>query len=342
MTNLSPIGRASAAALFTLTVLLTVSCGRLLPPPVSETRLGDGRGEVRGLLGDEARLLAVVQRAGGSDLYVVPDNNDPRLLSTLLGADVRGLAGTQASTLVFGSIDQPKRLTEAWLVGVDALGRKQFQVIQGSAGPDMMLDAIKLSAGPLIIAAGYTTPPGSAEQGWVLVIDPKGGVLGTHRYGGGAPTAITALAEGAAGKVVLAGRQNGNAWLAAVGGQGEILWERTYHPGQLDAVRVGAGGELTVAGNADGLWAARSDAGGQLLQQRRQPAGRRLGATTSSGKALYLVGAGLGVMSVSTGLDDPFTSPQPLSPRAACVHKGQLVVGGHIDGRPALAHWRLP
>jgi hypothetical protein len=271
----------------------------------------EGRGSITGLARAEGGGFYAVGTLdtveGPADCIVVKyDDKGRSAWRKTLGeakkrADIcHGVQPMGAGALVAGYTTATVSRQDAWVFAVDASGRMQWKVIHGGNGHDQARAAIPYR-GDHVIAVGSTASKGAgATDGWIILIDPKGGVLKDWTIGDTGYDVLRAAAETPDGGLITVGesppdgdlRSRPDAWAVKLDKDANIQWQKRFGtPARETATAVVAldDGSMIVAGSLGKLkdgkpvapdghgpradqtegWFAQLDASGEVLKELR-------------------------------------------------------------------------
>lgn len=160
----------------------------------------------------------------------------------------------------------------AWLLKVDRRGSEQWNQTYTRLGVASASSVVEASDGSYVFAGKARFDPNELGKPWVVSVDDRGVIRWERYYDGTAEDGASSVVETSDGGYLLAGNrkstdtERGRAWLAKLGGRGEIEWQQWY------------GG--TEATGADA--AIETSDGGYLLAGRTYTAAR--------GEAAFLMG----------------------------------------------------
>ncbi len=193
----------------------------------------------------------------------------------------RGIAIDAAGNLgVVGYVTQSSD-TEIFVRKYTPGGATLWTVVEsGPAGGDDEGHGVAFDAAGNLVATGFVSTGGGAEDIWVAKYNASGTELWarTHAGSGGTNDAGEGVAFDGGGNVVVAGfeavaGESDNAWIRKYDPDGTELWTQTFNGpsggrDRAQAVTVAAADEIVVAGStfedsqSDNIWLRRYDADG--------------------------------------------------------------------------------
>lgn len=186
---------------------------------------------------------------------------------------------------VAGAADVNDALHSNWIMLLDGEGhvRRRVDLPRDDPRTAAALTAVVPQPGGGLWLAGTLRPGEPEADAWVLALAPDDSLLWDRRYEEpGRQEVAAALGRGEA--VALAGRENGEAWLALLDAEGEMLLSqrlrRREAPGELTLL-ADDGEHLLAAGGSAGPWLLRLDRLGRPEGTRSLPGSGRLSSAVS-------------------------------------------------------------
>jgi hypothetical protein len=152
------------------------------------------------------------------------------------------------------------------------------------AGAGGSLFSIRPTSDGGYVGAGELFTGGLFQDLAVVRLDPEGNVLWQKAFGGPYEDLATSVEETSDGGFIVAGRtqrdgvSDSHLWLLKFDGEGNVLWQRAYHPStwsSAGSVRQTPDGGFIAAGYTEGvvgrtdLWMMKLDASGDIVWQKR-------------------------------------------------------------------------
>lgn len=204
---------------------------------------------------------------------------------------------------------------DAWVVRLDAKGGRLWEQVIGRDGEDSANAIAAYRNGGLAIGGHTSTRAAYKLDGWVVRFDADGKRLWDRVFDRGDGLSVTAVSVKADGGLVAVGSiwraryARADAWIAGLGPDGSLLWERTSAEGgshYVRAVSALADGGIVVAGQSEfsmgtgrKAWVMRLDAAGQQLWRRTFESGK-----DASARALAVLADGGFALAGFTGTEE--------------------------------------
>lgn len=175
---------------------------------------------------------------------------------------------SDGGSIIAGYIYSPStKLSDGWILKLDANGNQQWQKSYGSAKDDLFNAVMQTSDGGYLLAGGSTAADGTTSDGWVLRINSSGGIEWQKTFGGGGDDYISAIAQTGEGGYVVVGDTvsasgNTNGWMVRLNAFGGKQWERTFGGAandELNAIWATSDGGFIVAGSSFSLGSGTED-----------------------------------------------------------------------------------
>ncbi len=184
---------------------------------------------------------------------------------------------SDGGSIIAGYIYSPStKLSDGWILKLDANGNQQWQKSYGSAKDDLFNAVVQTSDGGYLLAGGSTAADGTSADGWVLRINSSGGIEWQKTFGGGGDDYISAIAQTGEGGYVVVGDTvsasgDTNGWLVRLNAFGGKQWETTFGGAsndELNAIWATSDGGFIVAGSSSGsgtedLWVLKLGSTGE-------------------------------------------------------------------------------
>ncbi|MCP4366477.1 MAG: hypothetical protein GY800_14450 [Planctomycetes bacterium] len=163
--------------------------------------------------------------------------------------------------IVAGYIYKPAtKLSDGWILKLDANGNQQWQKSYGSAKDDVFNSVLQTSDGGYVLAGGSWAIGGTGSDGWVLKLTSSGSVewQKTLGGGGGGDDFISSVAQTGDGGYIVVGDTvlatgDINGWIVRLNAMGGKQWERTAGGSakdEINAVWATTDGGFVVAGSS--------------------------------------------------------------------------------------------
>ena len=190
------------------------------------------------------------------------------------------LGGSSDSDVTGTKTSANDRLTDYWLVRLDANGLKLWDRSFGGSGDDYLYALHQTADGGFIlggeswspVSGNKTSPNHGASDFWVVRVDQEGNKLWEESYGGTGQEILYSLAQAADGGFILGGYSYSGAtgnktssnfgitdyWVVRTDARGNIVWDKAYGGGGvsvLRSLRTTADGGLVLGGYSDDQWA---------------------------------------------------------------------------------------
>ena len=197
--------------------------------------------------------------AGESDFWIVSlDGKGDVLWHRLYGGEAndrgRALAidPTSGDLLVAGfTRSKGAGAGDGWLIRLNAAGKMTWNGTFGGPGEDAIYDIEPVAGGWLL--AGYKQfSDARGYDLWVVKVDTEGRKLWERTFDRNTFDAASSIEVAPDGRILVVGQTtrsmaDSDAWLIALGSDGQLLWERSDGGSKIDVA-------LDVALDDDGLW----------------------------------------------------------------------------------------
>ena len=200
---------------------------------------------------------------------------------------------------------------QAYIIGVDAQGRRAFRIAHGSTAHEELRGVAITALG--IVGVGLKREANTPARGYLVIADPERGVLGEEVHGAAGEHRFDAVTSLPDGQIVVVGTSASPdalpaAWVVRIARTGDLIWDRriggdAWHEAR-DVVAL-PDGRIVVAGMAfPGGFVAILAGNGDPISVVRSPLGAPFEAAVTIGDGFCC---------------EPL--PPGRQPRGGCKHK---------------------
>ncbi len=160
------------------------------------------------------------------------------------------------------------KLTDGWILKLDASGNQQWQKAYGSAKDDLFNSVLQTSDGGYLLAGGSWAVDGTGADGWVLRLTSNANVEWQKTFGGGGDDYISAVAQTGEGGYIVVGDTTSpvtgdtNGWMVRLNPFGNKQWEKTFggaSKDEINAIWATSDGGYIVAGSSSSFSSGNED-----------------------------------------------------------------------------------
>ena len=202
--------------------------------------------------------------------------------------------------------------SDAWVIRLDAQGRKVWERKFGGANYDFATVARPIPGGGFFVVGNTRSRGAGKTDGMVARLDELGKTRWEYLFGRSGNDHLFSAANAPGGGLVVAGRTNStrdgknDAWIIRLDGAGKVLWERVIGASGRDDLAnfiaaVPGGGFIFVgynegAGNQTDVWVVRLSGNGHIVWSKNYD----YGGKTDRGKSIQATFTGGFIVAADT------------------------------------------
>lgn len=177
---------------------------------------------------------------------------------------------------------------DVYLIRIDNSGKLLWQKAFGGAGSEIGREVIITQDKNYVIAAHSSSTEGKYFDGYLLKVNPSGGIVWEHKIGGAAFDVVNSVKELADGSLIFGGETSSTGagdtdfYLIKTDAAGGVIWEKTFGGPGLDEckyVQLTSDGGFILVGDTESYGEGESD----IFLVKTDGAGKMLWSKTYGG-----------------------------------------------------------